>query len=153
MLPTPVSSTITPSCSGAPEHEGGAEDRVAGEGQLEVRREDPDPTVPPLSGGNTKTRFAQPQLERERLHRRLVELAGVGEDRELVPGEGRVGEDVGDDVAECAHGGSVRRGSERGGDVAHREVGLDVAARLLPLRQLDVLVLERLVRDPGSAGG
>ena len=33
-----------------------------------------------------------------------VEVARVGEDRELVPGQRRVGEDVGDDVAELAHG-------------------------------------------------
>ena len=43
------------------------------------------------------------ELEREPLHRPVVDVAPVGEDGELVPLERRVGEDVRDDVAQRRH--------------------------------------------------
>ena len=44
------------------------------------------------------------QLARKRLKPLLGELARVGEDGEAVAGKRRVGEDVGEDVAEGGHG-------------------------------------------------
>ena len=85
------------------EHERRAERRVAGERQLDARREDPDPRVAAGLGRQHEDRLGEVHLARERLHLLVVEAARVGEDRELVPGERRVGEDVGDDVAKGAH--------------------------------------------------
>ena len=78
---------------------------MPGERQLGRRREDPDPDVGVVgAGGRHEHRLRERHLLRERLHRRVVEIARVGEHRELVPLERRVGEDVGDDVAElCAY--------------------------------------------------
>src|SRR5689334_15994648 len=73
------------------------------ERQLDRRREDPDPRVPTLLGRQHEDGLGQVQLARERLELVLAQLAGVGEDRERVPLERRVREDVGDDVPEAAH--------------------------------------------------
>ena len=48
--------------------------------------------------------LAEADLERQRLQQHLGNRACVGEDGELIPGERRVGEDIGEDVAERAHG-------------------------------------------------
>ena len=86
------------------EDEGRAERRVTGERELGGRREDPNPRVPALAGRQDVHRLREPDLERERAACvTLVELAGVGEDRELVARERGVGEDVGDDVTKRAH--------------------------------------------------
>ena len=85
------------------EHERRAEARVAGERELVPRREDPDPHGPALARRQHEDGLGEAELERERLHRQLVEVARVGEDGELVARERRVGEDVGEDVAERAH--------------------------------------------------
>ena len=82
------------------EHERRPERRVAGERQLEGRREDPDPDVAAGLGWEHEDRLAEADLERERLHGLVVEPARVGEDGELVALKRRVGEDVGDDVAQ-----------------------------------------------------
>jgi hypothetical protein len=47
-------------------------------------------------------------LARDRLQPVLGNLARVGEDGDLVALERRVREDIGDDVAEAAHGSSVQ---------------------------------------------
>ena len=49
--PLPVSSRISPSWSGAGEHERRAERRMPGERHLDPRREDPDPRVGALAFG------------------------------------------------------------------------------------------------------
>jgi len=82
-----------------PEHEGRPENRVSGEGQLGHRGEDPDSHVPALPRRQHVHRLGETDLERETLHRELVQVARVGEHGELVPGERCVGKDVGDDVA------------------------------------------------------
>ena len=70
---------------------------MAGERQLERRREDPDAHVG-VSDGRRQDEdgLGEVHLARQRLHRQRVEIAGVGEDGELVAGERDVGEDVGD---------------------------------------------------------
>ena len=78
---------------------------MAGERELDGRREDPDAHVGVVvRRREDEHRFGQVRLLRERLHRQLVEVARVGEHGELVAGERHVGEDVADDVAEAAHG-------------------------------------------------
>ncbi len=90
------------------EHERRAEGRVPGERELLERREDPDTDVALALCRQHEDRLREADLERERLHRRLVEAAGIGEDSQLVAGQRRVGEDVGDDVPEGArHGASL----------------------------------------------
>ena len=84
----------------AGENERGAERRMSGKRQLSHRREDPHLHVPVALGRIHERRLGVVQLLREPLQRLLGNLARVGEDRELVPGERRVGEDVADDVAE-----------------------------------------------------
>ena len=76
---------------------------MAGERKLEVRRKDPDPDVAAALRRKDEDRFAEADLERERLHGLVVERAGIGEDRELVARERGVGEDIGDDVAITLH--------------------------------------------------
>ena len=76
---------------------------MPGERQLDARREDADPRVAARLGRQHEDRLGQVQLARQPLHLLVVELAPVGEDRERVPGQRRVGEDVGDDVPEGAH--------------------------------------------------
>src|SRR5262249_53284999 len=70
--------------------------------------EDPDPHLR-VAGlrREHEHRLRERHLLRECLHRGRVEVARVGEDGELVAGQRRVGEDVGDDVAEAAHGATV----------------------------------------------
>ena len=76
---------------------------MSGERQLVAGREDPDPRVPVPLRREHEDGLAEVHLPRERLHLVVVELARVGEDGELVAGQRRVGEHVGDDVAEGAH--------------------------------------------------
>ena len=76
---------------------------MACEEELVLRREDPNPHRPAFPRRQDEDGLGEAELERQRLHRQLVEVAGVGEDGELVAGERRVREDVGDDVAERAH--------------------------------------------------
>src|SRR6185437_1569902 len=52
-------------------------------------------------------RLGEVHLLRERLHGQGVEIARVGEDRELVPAEGFVGEDIRDDVTQATHSASL----------------------------------------------
>ena len=85
------------------------------ERKLEGRSEDPDPDVATGLGREHEHRLAEPDLERERLHRLVVQPARVGEDGELVSRQGRVREDVGDDVAERLHRASLRLGRTQGG--------------------------------------
>ena len=77
---------------------------MARERQLVHRREDADAHVAALRRREHEDGLREAELERERLHRLRVEIAGVGEHGELVARERRVGEDVGDHVAERAHG-------------------------------------------------
>ena len=58
------------------EHEGRAERRMAGERQLEGRREDADLDVAAVLRRVHEHRLAEPDLERERLHRLVVEARG-----------------------------------------------------------------------------
>ncbi len=89
------------------EDEGRAERRVACERHLHLGREDPDPRVRVSRRRVDEHRLREVDLARERLQPRLVELASVGEDRQLVSGQRRVGEDVADDVAEGGHAASL----------------------------------------------
>ncbi len=82
------------------ENERRPEDRMPGERQLERRREDPDPDVSLGRRRVDEHRLAELHLARERLQHLFRNLARVGEDGDLVPGERHVGEDVGNDVAE-----------------------------------------------------
>ena len=84
---------------------------MTGERELVPRREDPNPHRPAFPRRQHEDGLGEAELERQRLHRQLVEVAGVGEDGELVAGERGVREDVGDDVAERAH--SARNLSSR----------------------------------------
>src|SRR5581483_5685147 len=87
----------------AGEDERRPENRVPGEGQLERRREDPDPHVPLGVGRVDEDGLREVDLAREQLQHLLRDLARVGEHGELVPRERHVGEDVGHDVAERRH--------------------------------------------------
>ena len=86
-----------------PEHERGAERRVPGERELARGREDADPDVPTGPGRQNEDRLREAELERERLHRRLVQIACVREHRQLVARQRHVGEDVREHVAKRAH--------------------------------------------------
>ena len=76
---------------------------MPGEGELVARREDADPHGAALARRQHEDGLGEAELERQRLHRHLVEVASVGEDGELVARERPVGEDVGEHVAERAH--------------------------------------------------
>ena len=102
-MPLPGLERDHPQLQRRAEHERRAEARVPGERELVLRREDPNPHRPALPRRQHEDGLGEAELERQRLHRQLVEVARVGEDGELVAGERRVGEDVGDDVAERAH--------------------------------------------------
>ena len=91
------------------EHEGGAEDRMAGELQLGNGREDADACVAPLLGREHEDRLGEVHLLRELLHRLVVDIASVREDGQLVAGQRSIREDVGHDVTEGSHAGSLRR--------------------------------------------
>ena len=108
--PAPVSSRSTIFCSGPPSTNAAPSVGWPGERQLARGREDPDPDVGVLRlRREHEHRLGEVHLLRERLHRQRVEIARVGEDGELVARERRVGEDVGDDVAEAAHRRAYRR--------------------------------------------
>ena len=100
--PAPVSSAITPSCSGAPRTNAVPRHGCPANGsslrgvKIRIR------TVPPSRGGRTNTRFGEAELERQLLHRHLVEVASVREDGELVARERPVGEDVGERRSETS---------------------------------------------------
>ena len=76
---------------------------MAGKRNLAARREDPDPNRAALARRQDEDALAEPELERQLLHRHLVEVARVREDGELVARERAVREDVGEDVAKRAH--------------------------------------------------
>ena len=82
---------------------GGAQDRVSGEGDLGAGGEDADARVAAGARRVDVDGLGEVDLPRERLEPVLRDFTRVGEDRELVPGERRVGEDVADDVAEVGH--------------------------------------------------
>ncbi len=85
--------------------------------------------VPPSSAGRTKTVSENPISARAPASSR-VDPARVGEDRELVAGQRRVGEDVGEDVAVRAPAGySPRSDSTHFCVVLPRPVLADVAGR------------------------
>ena len=85
------------------EDERGAEARVPGERNLVPRREDADADGAAFARRQHEDGLGEPELERQLLHRQLVEVARVGEDGELVARERPVGEDVGEDVAKRTH--------------------------------------------------
>ena len=100
-------------------------------------------------------------LLRQRLHRQRVEIARVGEDGELVPGERDVGEDVGDDVAEAPHFPTLTIGSWQAegrlaaplGASLYREVALvrrgqQELAFLLSLELLELISAAHAHRAP-----
>ena len=102
-LPRPVSSVITPSCSGAPSTNAVPSVGCPANGSSKVGVKIRIRDVAAALGREDEHRLAEADLERERLHRLVVQPARVGEDGELVSRQGRVGEDVGDDVAERLH--------------------------------------------------
>jgi hypothetical protein len=93
---------------GGTDDERRAEDRMAGEGQLLGGGEDPDPGVTVAFRRQHGDRLGQVQLARGPLQQVLGHVLGVGEHRQLVAFERRVGEDIED---------HVRPGARR---VAHR---------------------------------
>ena len=95
--PLPVSMRITPSCSGAASTNARAERRMPGERKLVPRREDPDANVGLAFRRKHEDRLREADLERDPLHRVVVEPSGVGEHGELVAGQRHVREDVRED--------------------------------------------------------
>src|SRR4029077_7053630 len=80
------------------------ERRMAGKRQLDLGREDPDAHVRILDGGREdEDGLREIHLARQARHRLLVQVASVGEDGELVAGQRRIREDVGDHIAERRH--------------------------------------------------
>ena len=143
---------------------------MARERHLVERVEDPHPRRPALLRGQHEGRLGESDLEGERLHRRVVEAAGVGEDRELVSGERRVGEDVRDDVAVGGHAwviaGAFPCGAGQGGptilgprarlSVSTREGGAGRAgrgARAHREGQAAGRRARRAAREPAGAAG
>jgi len=81
---------------------------MAGERQLASRREDADADVRfGCLGREHVNGLAEADLARERLQGLFGDLAGVGEDRELVARQRHVGEDVGEDEAKGGHEASL----------------------------------------------
>ena len=76
---------------------------MPGERKLVPWREDPDANVAVACRGKDEHRLGEADLERDPLHRVVVEPAGVGEHRELVAGQRHVREDVREDEAVGAH--------------------------------------------------
>ena len=76
---------------------------MTGKRELGERREDADPRVPARLGREHKGHLREVDLARERLHRLVGDPATVGEDGELISLEGRIGEDVADDVPVVGH--------------------------------------------------
>jgi hypothetical protein len=91
------------------EHVRGAEHRMAGERQLRRGREDANARMRVVLGREHEDGLGVVHLLRELLHQVVVDVATVGEDGQLVAGQRLVGEDVGNDVAERSHTGSLRR--------------------------------------------
>ena len=85
------------------EHERRPEHRMPGEGDLAHRREDAQARVPTRRRRVDEDGLREAHLTGERLQPPFRDPARVREDSELVPLERRVGEDVGDDVAEGRH--------------------------------------------------
>ena len=93
----------------ARERERRAERRMAGERQLRLGREDPD-VVAVGPDGRHERGLGEPDLERERLHRRVVEPGGrLRDDAELVAAERRLGEHVDQPEREPASGRAYSR--------------------------------------------
>src|SRR5688500_16005139 len=67
--------------------------------QLPPRREDTDPRMPPGNRRKDEHRLREIHLPGEQREKRLGHRARIGKDRELVPGERLVSEDVADDIA------------------------------------------------------
>ena len=76
---------------------------MACERDLDRRSKDPDPRVPSPSLGRTNTVSEKFISRASRWRSFLRDLAGVGEDRDLVAFEGLVREDIGDHVTEIGH--------------------------------------------------
>jgi hypothetical protein len=76
---------------------------MAREGQLGLRREDPDPGVSLTLGLVDEHRLGEVHLPRDRLELVLGDLARVREHGHLVALERRIGEHVRDHVPEPAH--------------------------------------------------
>jgi hypothetical protein len=85
------------------ENESGSERRMPGERELDGRSEDAHACGPLALRRKHERALRVVHLPRERLHRRAFEPACVREDGELVPGQRRVREDVGEDVAIGRH--------------------------------------------------
>ncbi len=86
------------------QHEGGSQRRVTGEGELHRGREDADPCVRRRAGWTKDKRgLREVGLARERLHRRGVDVVGIGEDGQRVSREWAVGEYVAELVGDLAH--------------------------------------------------
>ena len=80
------------------EHRGGADGGMSGELHLALRRKDAHVGgVLWILGRQDEGGLGEVELARDRLHGAVGDAAAVGKDRELVAGEGAVGEDVGDE--------------------------------------------------------
>ncbi len=82
---------------------------MAGEGQLQRGREDANARMPARLRREDENSLGEVHLLGQLLHRRVVDLAAVGEDGQLVALERGVCEDVYDDVAEGRHSPLVQR--------------------------------------------
>ena len=76
---------------------------MAGKRHLDRRREDAHARMPACRRREHERALREAHLARQRLHEVVIQATRVREDRELVAGEGLVGEDVADDVADRAH--------------------------------------------------
>ncbi len=85
------------------EDERGAEAGMPGERDLVAGREDANANGAAFARRQDEHALGEAKLERQLLHRQLVEVARVGEDGQLVARERPVGEDVGDDIAKRTH--------------------------------------------------
>ena len=88
-MPLFVSSSITPRWSEDASTHAVPETRMPGERKLGPGREDADPDRAALLRRQHERRLGEPDLERERLHRLLVDRARVREDGKLVSLERR----------------------------------------------------------------
>ena len=97
----------------AHQHERGPERRVPRERELRRRREDPH-RVPVTVALGHERRLREPDLLRERLHRRVVQVDGLRDDAELVPGERSRREHVDEPEGDvhAAHCSGCTRGHE-----------------------------------------